>query len=359
MQATIKLKVELPKEIVRLAYVYVREKRKMVRWLATNLVGGNLTDVLHRKFYEELKRQGVPLALALDLYRDSINTYKAWLGEVTKKLPAVKTMAVVLSPGITYSFDPDRMKLFILGREVKVLGYSEIYRGELSEARLLKKDNGWFVHIAVKFKGRKVKPKGIIAVDINEEFITAGNEEAVVQIPTRYHDAMHLIKLAEGLKVKYGKTFYHSKRIQQRYKELWKRAKNIQVDFAKKAGKWVVDVAKKLGANTIVLEDLKGLWEKLDRTQKFLLQYKRVQNWIEWQARKYGLNVIYVSPPSTPLKCPKCKGPMVDTGNRTVKCLNCGYEDNRDYVAVYNLYGRGRWALSTALGMSSPIREGY
>ena len=40
------------------------------------------------------------------------------------------------------------------------------------------------------------------------------------------------------------------------------RAKNVQVDFAKKAGKWVVDVARSMSANTIVLE---GLWEKYGR----------------------------------------------------------------------------------------------
>jgi len=283
----------------------------------------------------------------------------SWLGVVTKKLPSTKKVSVILSPGETYSFDPDRMKLFVLGKEVKILGYSNIIRGELGKARLIKKDIGWFVHVTIKFKGRREKPKGLIAVYVNEEFLTAGNDEIVVQIPTRYYDALHLIKLAEGLKKKYGETFYHSRHIQERYKQLYMRAKNIQVDFAKKAGNWVVDTAKSLGANTIALEDLRGFWEKLDRMQKTLLQYNRIQKWIEWQARKYGMNVIYVSPRITSLTCPKCKGKMVDLGNRTVKCLNCGYEDNRDYVAVYNLYGRGRWALSTALGVSSPKEESY
>ena len=356
MQATIKLKVELPRDIVRLAYLYAREKRKMVKWLSTNLVG-DPTNALHKQFYEELKRQGMPLALALDLYRDAIKTYKSWLGEMTRKLPSTKKVSVILSSGITYSFDPDRMKLFVLGKDVKILGYSRVIRGELSQARLIKKDMGWFVHVTIKFKGRREKPKGIIAVDVNQEFLTAGNNEVVVQIPTRYYDALHLIKLAEGLKEKYGETFYHSRHIQHRYEELWVRAKNIQVDFAKKAGEWVVDVARGLGANTIVLEDLRGLWEKLDKMQKTLLQYSRIQKWIEWQAKKHGMNVVYVSPRYTSLTCPKCKGAMVDLGNRTVKCLNCGYEDNRDYVAVYNLYGRGRWALSTALGVSSPKEE--
>ena len=337
VQATIKLKVEPSHEIIKLAYLYMRAKRKMVKWLASNLVGGDAMDALHAQFYEGLKKKGMPLPLAFDLYRDAIKTYKSWLGEVTKKLPSVKNVSVILSPSKTYSFDPDRMKLYVLGEEVKILGYSKIYRGELSEARLRRKNDNWYVHVVVKFEGRRKKPKEPIAVYVNEEFVTAGNYEVVVQIPTRYHEALHLIKLAEGLKAKYGKTFYHSRHIQHRYKELYVRAKNVQVDFAKKAGKWVVDTAKSLGANVIVLEDLKGLWGKLDRMQRFLLQYNRIQKWIEWQARKYGMSVIYVSPRHTSLTCPKCKGPMKDIGNRTVKCLNCGYEDNSDYVAVKNI----------------------
>jgi len=76
MQATIKLKVELPHEIVRLAYLYARgKKKKMVKWLSNNLVG-DMTNALHKQFYEKLKKEGMPLALALDLYRDSIKTYK-------------------------------------------------------------------------------------------------------------------------------------------------------------------------------------------------------------------------------------------------------------------------------------------
>jgi len=60
MQATIKLKVELPHEIVRLAYIYAREKRKMVKWLSTNLVGGNTKDALHKQFYDKLEKEGMP-----------------------------------------------------------------------------------------------------------------------------------------------------------------------------------------------------------------------------------------------------------------------------------------------------------
>ena len=42
---------------------------------------------------------------------------------------------------------------------------------------------------------------------------------------------------------------------------------------------------------------------------------------------------------------------MKETGYRTLKCEKCGFEENRDYIVVMNLYGRGSLNLSTARQM--------
>jgi len=84
------------------------------------------------------------------------------------------------------------------------------------------------------------------------------------------------------------------------------------------------------------------------RLKLYLMQYKRIQWWIEWQAKKYGLKVIKVNPAYSSTTCPKCGAKMKENGYRTLKCPNCGFEEHRDYVAVMNLYGRGSLTLSTA-----------
>lgn len=357
-ETTIKLKVAPSHETKHLAYLYAKAKREMVRYLAENSITADFMDALHKQFYAKLKQRGMPLALILDCYKDAINTYKSWIGvkikgaHEPKRLPKIKKVSVILTPGITFSFDIYNQKLYILGKETKILGHSKLYFGELAQSRLIKKDDGWYLHTTVRMKERRVRPRGLIAVDINEEFIMAGNNEIVVDIPTRFYDAWHYIKVAEGLKEKYGEKFKYSRRIQFRYRQLYKKAKLILMDSAKKIGKWVVDVATMLNANVIVLEKIQGL--DMSKTMSLLFQYKRIQEWIEWQARKHGMKVLYVSPRYSSLTCPKCKGPMTETKDRMVKCLNCGFEDNRDYVAVRNLYGRGYWLLSTALRKSSP-----
>ena len=347
---TIKLKVDPSYETKHLAYMYTKAKREMVRWLAENKVTSNFREALHKRFYAKLKRMGLPLALIFDCYKDAKNTYKSWLGGESKKLPKARKVSVILTPGKTYDFNAHNISLSILGEETKILGYSILYYGEIAEARLLKKDNGWFVHITVRMKQKNVKPLGLVAVNINGDFIVVGNDKVVVEIPTRFYDAWHYVKVAEGLKKKYGKKFKHSKHILSRYKYFYKRAKSILVDSAKKMGKWAIDVALALNANVIALEKIRGL--KMSKTSAMLFQYSRIQWWIEWQARKHGLKVIKVPPIHSSPTCPRCKAYMVETENRMVKCLNCGYEEDRDYMAVKNLYGRGRWLLSTALRKS-------
>jgi IS605 OrfB family transposase len=74
-------------------------------------------------------------------------------------------------------------------------------------------------------------------------------------------------------------------------------------DFARKVGKWVVDVARMVSANVIKLENLRNLVKNVDklprefRDKLYLMQYYcRLQYWISWQARKYGMIVEFVNP---------------------------------------------------------------
>ena len=129
------------------------------------------------------------------------------------------------------------------------------------------------------------------------------------------------------------------------------------MDFATKVGRWIVDIALLLKANVIVLERLNRMiynaseLRKNYRLKLYLMQYRRIQRWIEWQAEKYGLRVVKVNPAYSSTTCPKCGALMQESGYRTFKCVRCGFEEHRDYVSVLNLYGRGSLTLSTAHGM--------
>jgi len=119
------------------------------------------------------------------------------------------------------------------------------------------------------------------------------------------------------------------------------------MDFAKKVGRWIVDIAMLFKANVIVLEELNRMiyhvndLRKNYRLKLYLMQYSRIQRWIEKQAKKYGLRIVKVNPAYSSTTCPMCGAKLKENGYRTLKCEKCGFEEHRDYVSVLNLYGRG------------------
>ncbi|MEL9909287.1 MAG: zinc ribbon domain-containing protein [Desulfurococcus sp.] len=58
------------------------------------------------------------------------------------------------------------------------------------------------------------------------------------------------------------------------------------------------------------------------------------------QAEKHGVPVVVVEPEGTSTTCPKCNSKMVSNGYRRVKYPTCGFEGNRDAIAVLNIERR-------------------
>jgi IS605 OrfB family transposase len=83
-------------------------------------------------------------------------------------------------------------------------------------------------------------------------------------------------------------------------------------DFAKEVGRWVVEIARMISANVIKLESLKNLIKSVNKLPKefhdkfYLMQYRHLQYWISWQAKKRGITVEFVNPSYSSVSCPKC-----------------------------------------------------
>jgi len=397
-QVSVQMKVAPSYEVKHLAYLYTKAKQTVVNWLVENKpTFKNKTDlinVLHHEWYDKLKQMGLTGRLAEDCYRDAGNVYLSWLENPNKNKskPRIKSVSVILTPKASYDLDLTKMRLRILGYETLILGYSRTltqYKDlKIAEAKLVKRGKDWYLFITFrkgeekkkgkakkkkeeglttegekknkeekKRKKEKFKPTGVVAVDINQDFLTVGNDKTIVEIPTRLDDAYHYVDEAQKLQKKYPTKWRYSKHIQNRIAHFFRRERNILMDFAKKVGRWIVDIAMMLKANVIVLEELNkmikhvGDLRKNYRLKLYLMQYNRIQIYIEWQAKKYGLKVIKVNPAYSSTSCPRCGTLMKESDYRTLKCEKCGFEENRDYVSVLNLYGRGLLHLSTAHGV--------
>ncbi|MQL54374.1 RNA-guided endonuclease TnpB family protein [Acidianus ambivalens] len=364
IRATVSMKIAVSDSLLALVNNYVKALRFTLFWLKENVKNPEEKGVLskvHEELYEKLRGEyNLPSKVAEDCYRDALSIYKGWYNNPKKgRFPRVYKPTVWLTPRASYSVNFERMTVRIAGvGELPILGYPRNLKEYLSwrmrEARLVIRDGKAFLKVVFEKEGEKVEPGESIAVDINMSEIVVGKDDKhYVRITTRLGEVHHWKSLAESLQRKYPRRWRENKRILHRIHSFHLKAKMVMGDFARKVGKWVVEVARMMGANVIKLENLKNLIKNVDKLPKefrdklYLMQYHRLQYWISWQAKKHGMIVEFVNPSYSSISCPKCGRRMVEVSHRWFRC-SCGYENDRDVIAVVNLNGRGSLSLSTA-----------
>jgi len=364
IRATVSMKIALSDSLLALVNNYVKALRFTLFWLKENVPNPNEKGVLskvHEELYTRLREKyNFPSRIAIDCYRDALSVYKAWYNNPRRgRFPRVYKPTVWLTPKQSYNADFETMTVRIASvGELPILGYprnlKEYMSWRMREARLVIKDGKAFLKVVFEKGEEKVEAKESVAVDINMAEIVVGKDDKnYVRIPTRLHEVHHWKSLAESLQKKYPRRWKENKRILHRIHSFHLKAKKVMEDFARKVGKWVVEIAEDFGANVVKLESLKNLIKNVDKLPKefrdklYLMQYRRLQYWISWQAKKHGILVQYVNPSYSSVSCPKCGRKMEEKGYRWFKC-SCGYENDRDVIAVVNLNGRGSLTLSTA-----------
>jgi transposase, IS605 OrfB family, central region len=364
IRATVSMKIALSEPLLVLVNNYVKAIRFTLFWLKENVPNPEEKGVLgkvHEELYEKLREEyNLPSKVAEDCYRDALSIYKGWYNSPKKgRFPRVYKPTVWLTPKASYNVDFERMNVRIASvGELLILGYprnlKEYMSWRMREARLVIKDGKAFLKVVFEKPLDNVEPKESIAVDINmAEVVVGKDDEHYVRISTRLDEVHHWKSLAENLQRKYPRRWRENKRILHRIYSFHQKARKVMEDFARKVGRWVVDVAKRMGVNVIKLESLKNLIKNVSKLSKefhdkfYLMQYRRLQYWISWQARKHGMVIEFVNPSYSSVSCPKCGKRMEEVGYRWFKC-SCGYENDRDVIAVVNLNGRGSLTLSTA-----------
>ncbi|BBD73196.1 hypothetical protein HS1genome_1585 [Sulfodiicoccus acidiphilus] len=175
--------------------------------------------------------------------------------------------------------------------EIPILGYPKNLREYLNwrtrEARLVVREGKAFLKVVFEKPLEKVDPKSSVAVDVNMSEVVAGKDDKhYVRIPTRIEEVHHWKSLAENLQKKYPKRWKENNRILRRIHSFHLKARRVMEDFARKVGKWVVEIVRTMGASVIELENLRNLIKNVDKLSKefrdkpYLMQYRRVQYWI-------------------------------------------------------------------------------
>lgn len=109
--------------------------------------------------------------------------------------------------------------------------------------------------------------------------------------------------------------------------------------------KAIVQEAQRVGAATIVLEDLTHIRERIKagirlRTRLHRWAFREQQAFIEYKARAAGIEVRYVNPAYTSQTCSKC-GALGKRAKHRFKCKVCGLRAHADVNAGRNLARMG------------------
>jgi len=315
----------------------------------------------HRLLYKDLReRYGLPSRVAQDCYREAIAIAKSWLKNPKRgAVPTAKRLSVWLTHGLGYRVKGDRVELAGSYR-LRVIGWDRRYDNFPSrEARLVFRDGRFDLYVAKRVpRPAKYAPKGALAVDINERQIVVGNSSVEVRIETPVERALHYMRLAEGLQVKYSSPKYSAWRrrsgVRRRVRHFRRKARNIIEDWARRTAHIIMSLAKQ-GRLAVAREDLTGLVESLrelpkeHRTALITLGYRRLAFWIDWQAEKGGVPLLVVDPADTSSTCPRCGAKLVEVGYRRLRCPRCGLEADRDTIAVLNIEGRALGKMGGSL----------
>jgi len=363
---TIKMRVSPEPEDEQALLNLMRRYRDALNYSVRTLIANRALSLgkAHKLLYNDLReRYGLPSRVAQDCYREAIVIAKSWLKNPRRgKVPTVRSLSMWLTHEEGYRVKGDHVEL-AGGYRLRVIGWDRRYDNFPNrDATLVFRDGKLALYVAKRApRPAKYAPKGVLAVDVNERQIVVGNSRVEIRVETPAERALRYIMLAERLQEKYSSSRYRAwlrrSGIRRRIRHFRMKVKNILEDWARKTSHMIISLARQ-GKLAVAREDLTGLVESLrklpkdHRTALIALGYRRLAFWIDWQAEKGGVPLFVVDPADTSSTCPRCGAGLVEVGHRRLRCPRCGFETDRDTIAILNIEGR---ALSKMGGtLTSP-----
>jgi len=360
---TVKVRVRAePKafrELMRLMYRYREALNYAIRVVVEN--EASTLGKAHRLLYDILKEKyGLPSKVAVDCYREAIAIAKSWLNNPNRgNMPRAKTLRVWLTYRYSYRINGNYVEL-LGGYRLEIIGWDMRYDNYPNgDARLLFKDGKLVLEVSKHIpRPRKYTPRGVLAVDVNEKHIVVGNSLFEYRFKTPIERALRYRQLAERLEKKYSSTRYNAwlrrRGVRRRISHFHAKARRIIEDWVKKTSHKIATLARQ-HQYAVAREDLTGLVESLRRLPRehkvslLILSYRKISEWIDWQCEKHGVPSVAVDPMNTSTRCPRCSSKMRENGYRVFKCPRCGFEANRDTVAVLNIEKRALTQMGGSL----------
>jgi putative transposase len=323
--------------------------REMVNFCIDRACEKKITSYarLWREVYEEWKKRwDYSTHYCHSACKIALAMLKSWRKRHREDKPVAKKLFIQLDP-MLYRFYGDKIRISVRPRQflyidLKFGEYQKKFIEAWREGKLRTGEitvNETKVIVPFKKEVDLTDPKDWIAIDINESNVTAvSSNPHVLRID---HELRTVHTTYFGIRRRIQKLAREKPKTAQRLLEKYSdREKRKAKDLCHKISKQIVDFAKRNGFG-IVMEDLKGIRERINRGKKLNRRlhswnFRKLQFYIDYKARLEGLPVVYVNPAGTSSTCPICGGKLAPNGYRRMRC-QCGYENDRDITACLNL----------------------
>ncbi|MCC6022246.1 MAG: RNA-guided endonuclease TnpB family protein [Desulfurococcaceae archaeon] len=312
---------------------------------------------LHKLFYSDLVSMGFRAHHAKEVY-----VYAKSLVDSAKSNGGRKPILKRLSARIDkydYKLDLDSMVLTLKlhnGYEARLKLVVprkgvEKFKGWSNYEMVVKYDKEVFwVSIYFKRTVKTVKPRTVIAIDLNFDNVTLavftldGGLVRLKRFKTPHRKILTHKIWIERIQKKYPKSWRFVKGVRKAIERHGERIRNISWDYAHKLGDLIAELALRY-RSSIILEDLEKIRKNKEnkKSREFnkrlgLWFYRRIQFCVEYEARERGLEVVKINPRGTSSKCPRCGDKLVEYERRVLSCKKCGFIGDRDVTATINLY---------------------
>lgn len=233
--------------------------------------------------------------------------------------------------------------------------WNRIISGEygIRDSTIIKEKDKWYLNLCYEIKEikkhvfNKDKYLGIDLGIINAATLAVSNSPVVYsisggeifsfrqQIESRKKERLNQFKYASE------NSNGHGKKKKMKSVKYWsKKVSNARNNINHKYAKYIVKKAIEYGCGTIQMEDLSEIQNK-NKAEKFLKNwsYFDLQQKIEFKSNEAGIEVKYVNPQFTSLRCSQC-GNIHSENRKNQKifnCIKCGYKRNADVNAAKNI----------------------
>jgi len=363
-EAEVSNREELLWELVE--YRYNMQKLVDELWSLKEVPG---VGQLHTMFYDRLTKQlGYRAHVTRIMYNKAASLVDSARDSGAKHEPVLKRL--------TAEFDNQDARVDLKRGEVRVIfkskskwftlrlkhrkEYIKKFQKQMSNKKYKWKEvyvsyhnEKFYVSIVFEVEYKPYTPLGVIGLDVNLRKLVFYDGKKVRREDTPFIKALSLRAKAEEIQRKYPKRWRYNKRILNRVKSLYRKAKNIVIDGSRKFAKRLVLFALKK-KDAITLEELTGLIEELrsmskqNRWKTLHLDYRTLQNAIITKAIEYNVPFYFIDPRGTSKLCYRCRTELV-FHSRFGVCPRCGFIADRDKNAALNIYKRMWGSLGSLL----------